>query len=106
MGAETQVLFIVILLLVIIALTIYIVIKHFQGKRRPLTSNLALYTALKKIAEDGCKEMDGGQVNWKATCEIMKSIARATLEMVDSYEKENTVPQEKAQERANRKGGH
>ena len=95
---------IIVLLLAVIALATYILIKHFQGKKRPLTSNVALYTALKKISDDDLKEMDGEQVNWKATCEIQKALAKATLEMVRDYEKA-PAPQEKAVERPNRKGG-
>lgn len=95
---------IIVLFLSVIALTTYILIKHFQGKKRPLTSNVALYTALKKIASEELKEMDGEQVNWKATCEIMKALAQATLEMVIDYEK-TPAPKEKAQERPNKKGG-
>lgn len=95
---------IIVLLLVVIALATYILIKHFQGKKRPLTSNVALHTALKKIAGEDLKEMDGEQVNWKATYEIMKALAQATLEMVDDYEK-TPAPKEKALERPNKKGG-
>lgn len=111
-----QIFIIAALVLALIALMAYVVYKHISEKgQRPLTTNVALYAALKKIASDELKETtpaaDGkpAEVNWKATCEIQKALAKATLEMVNAYEKENapaeTPKNERAQERQNRKGG-
>lgn len=114
-----QIFTIVILVLALIALIAYVIYKQITEKRqRPLTTNVALYAALKKISSDDFKETSPAEegkpaeVNWKATCEIQKALAKATLEMVSAYEKEKEPAEqpkpekpERAKERPNRKGG-
>lgn len=114
-----QIFIIAALVLALIALIAYVIYKHITEKRqRPLTTNVALYAALKKIASDELKETSPAEegkpaeVNWKATCEIQKALAKATLEMVTAYEDEKKPAEkpkpektERAQERPNKKGG-